>query len=327
MKRFLTLALVLLVPLVLAACGSLTQTSDATSLVPANANLIAQVQLSKILEDADFQALYEQTPKSSDDPQNFEELLAKAQKETGIDFSRFSTATLFGDVTQDDDYFGVIVRGPINEELLIAALKVSADVVWSTTEYKGVRILSDESEGENPAIAVLDGDTTVLGTLPAIQAVIDVKQGDMAGISGPVYDAFNDMGTPLVSLAVAIPPETVANLEDSMGGAQGFGMVPAMDALQDISVMGFLVDKLGEDLKVEARVDFVNAESANEMGDTLDGLLKLASAFAPDESVRSLLDKLELTVDGSNITVSFQAPLSELEGVAQTMGENFGSQY
>ncbi|MDA0735355.1 MAG: hypothetical protein O2860_12375 [Chloroflexi bacterium] len=126
---------------------------------------------------------------------------------------------------------------------------------------------------------------------------------------------------------MAIPPETLAGLENSMGGAQGFGMMPAMESLQDITVMAFLIDKLGQDLKVEARLGFLNADSATEMGDTLDGLLKLASAFSQDESVRSLLKKLEIVVDGSTMTASFQAPLAEIEEVTQTMGQNFGGQY
>lgn len=143
LQRFLSLALVLVIPLFLAACGSLTQSSDSTNLVPANANLIAQIQVSRILEDSDFQALYQKAPKSSDDPQTFEELLAKGQEETGIDFRKFTTATLFGDVTQDDEYFGVIARGPVNEQLLVAALNASSDIVVSTEEYNGVALLHE----------------------------------------------------------------------------------------------------------------------------------------------------------------------------------------
>jgi hypothetical protein len=58
--------------------------------------------------------LCQQAPESSDDPQNFDELLTKAQEETGIDFSKFSTAMVFADVTGDTEYFGVIARGPVN---------------------------------------------------------------------------------------------------------------------------------------------------------------------------------------------------------------------
>ena len=90
-----------IIPTLLTACRTVGQSSYAPNLVTTNANLIAQIQVSRIREDVDFQALYQQTPENSDDPQNFDELLTKAQEETGIDFSKFSTATVFADVTGD----------------------------------------------------------------------------------------------------------------------------------------------------------------------------------------------------------------------------------
>ena len=56
----------------------------------------------------------------------------------------------------------------------------------------------------------------MLRTIPAIRDVIDVNQGTLSGISGPVYDAFNCLGISLVSLAAAIPPEALADFEDSI---------------------------------------------------------------------------------------------------------------
>ena len=128
---------------------------------------------------------------------------------------------VFADVTEDTEYFGVIAREPVNEQLLDAAMTASGEAMLAPTEYKSVQIYTEELGHENQAIAVLDNNTTVLGTILAIQDVIDAKQGTLAGISGPVYDAINGPGTPLVSLAVAIPPEALADLEDSIAGYPG----------------------------------------------------------------------------------------------------------
>ena len=103
-------------------------------------------------------------------------------------------------------------------------------------------------------------------------------------------------------------------------------MMPPMDALQDITIIAFLVDKIDQELKVDARFDFVNADSATQTGDTIDRLPKLASAFAPDESVQSLLKNLELIVELNTVTLSFQAPLSKIEEVTQTLGQNFSGE-
>lgn len=321
--RFLSLASLLIIPILLAACNSPAQSTQTINLVPADANLMAQVEASRILEDPEFQSLFLMFPKSPNDPQTFDEFLSKAQQETGIDFRRITTATLFSDVTRNDEYFGVIAGGPVNEQLLIAALSARGDVVVTSSDYNGVRIHTAESGSDTPVFAVLDSDTTVLGTLLAVQDVIDVKQGDLAAISGPVYQSFidlgTDLGTPLISLAATVPPEALAGMGDSIGDGQGFGMVPAMESLKNVSVISFLIDRPGQDLRAEARLYFMNSDAATETGNTLEGLINLASAFSPDENVLYLLERLETIVDGDVVTVTFQAPISELQEAAQGM--------
>ena len=90
-------------------------------------------------------------------------------------------------------------------------MAASGKAMLAPIEYKGVQIYTEELDHENQAIAMLDNGTTVLGAVVQhrnCQDVIDHKQGTLSGISGPVYDAFNGLETPLASLAVAIPPES-----------------------------------------------------------------------------------------------------------------------
>ena len=82
-------------------------------------------------------------------------------------------------------------------------------------------------------------------------------------------------------------------------------MMPPMDALQDITIIAFLVDKIDQELKVDARFNFMNADLATQTSNTIDGLLNLASAFALDENVQSLIKNLELIVEGNTVTLSF----------------------
>jgi hypothetical protein len=49
----------------------------------------------------------------------------------------------------------------------------------------------------------------------------------------------------------------------------------------------------------------VNADLATQTNNNIDGLLKLASAFASDENVQSLLKNLELIAEGNTVTLSF----------------------
>jgi hypothetical protein len=100
-----------------------------------------------------------------------------------------------------------------------------------------------------------------------------------------------------------------------------------MESLKNVSVISFLIERPGQDLRAEARLKFINSDAATEMGNTLDGLIKLASAFSPEENVQYLLERLETIVDGDVVTVTFQAPISELQEATQGMDLISGGQY
>jgi hypothetical protein len=127
-------------------------------------------------------------------------------------------------------------------------------------------------------------------------------------------------------MALPVPPEALTELEDSLGEAEGLGMMPTMTAFQDLDVVSLVVDKPGSDLKMEAQLEFFTADSATRMGTTLDGFLKLAAGFAVDEQTGKMLEKLQLNVDGTRLTINFQAPIAELREVSRGMEENLGDQ-
>jgi len=331
MKRFLAVPLVVLAVLFLTGCTTASQGVDVQNLVPADANLIAQVQIQRILNDADFEKLYRQAPKGPAVPQDFDGLMDLAEQETGIDIRQFTQVVLFADVSQKEDYFGVIAIGSANETKIIEAINAGGDAKLEATDFRGVRVyrdqLRDQLDEDTTYIAFLDGETTIIGTQLAVHNVIAVQQGSMASISGQVYETFIDLGNPLFSMAVAVPPEAFDAIEESLGSAQGFGMLPAMVAIQDIEVVGILIDKLGSDIKIVSKVGFVDASSAAEMGNTLDGLLKLAAGFIPEEGTRQLIRKLQLNVNGRFITISLQVPLSELQEVTRDLAPGLGDTY
>ena len=320
MKSFLSIPLVFLAVALLLGCGGARSGVASTDLVPANASFIAQLQVEKLLQNPDFADLYRQTSPSLGGPPTLDDVLDEAQEETGVDFRQFRSVVLFADHAREGEYFGVIARGPVDEEQLISALKDSGEYVVETTDYAGQRIYLDQEDDDNPAIAFLDADTAVLGALAAVQDVIDVRQGKLARASGMVYDTFQGLGEPLFSLALALPPEAARGLQDSVGAGTGFGMMPALDeALADLDIVSLVLDQSDQDLRIEANLDFRSAQSAQEVGDTLDSFIKLAAGFAPDPTLRGLLGKLEFTVQGSRLTVGFQAPMSELKEVARAV--------
>ena len=99
MHRIIGLSLVFIVALFLAACGGgrdaeVSRQVDPEMLIPDSANFIAKVKVGDILRDLDLESIYDHAPKSSDEPQSFQELLDLALGETGIDLRKFETAMI-----------------------------------------------------------------------------------------------------------------------------------------------------------------------------------------------------------------------------------------
>lgn len=312
--------LALIAALFLTACdaggSASSERVDPEQLIPANANFIAQVRVADILRDVDFESLYRQTPKSADDPQNLGELLDQAVGEIGIDFREFDTAIFFGDVSQREESVAVIVEGGFNQARLIQAIEEYGETPLTLQDYQGQDIHVGESDGQTVGLSFLSDDVLVMGTLGAVQAVIDVQLGNMARASGKVFDSYQDLGQPLFKMAMDVPPEALDELDNA--GSGGF-MPFSVEALRDLDVVTMVIDRPGDDLKIEAQLNFTNGESAEEIGNTLVGFLALAKGFVPDEEARKLLARLEIFTVEKKVTLIFQAPMSELQQVAAGM--------
>jgi hypothetical protein len=314
--RHFPVFLALIAALFLTACdaggSASSERVDPEQLIPASANFIAQVRVADILRDVDFESLYRQTPKSADDPQNLGELLDQAVGETGIDFREFNTAILFGDVSQREESVAAIVEGRFDQARLIQAIEEYGETPLTLQDYQGQEIHVGESDDQTLGLSFLSDDVLVVGTLGAVQAVIDVQQGNMARASGKVFDSYQGLGQPLFKMAMDVPPEALAELDNAGGGFMPF----SVEALRDLDVVTMVVDRPGDDLKIEAQLNFTNGESAEEIGNTLVGFLALAKGFISDEEARKLLERLEIFTVEKKVTLIFQAPMSELQQVA-----------
>ena len=326
MNRIYGLSLVFFLTLILSACGGETAVSkqvDPERLIPQQANFIAKVQVGEILRDLDLESIYDQAPKGSDDPQSFDDMLDLALGETGVDPRAFETAIIFGDVSREDEFVGAMAKGRFEQATLLAALEKHGETELVSEIYKGQEIHVGTTNDQTLALGFLSNEVLLIGTVPAVQAVIDVQAGDSQPVSGKVVDSLEALGDPLFKMAMAVPPEALAKLDEEMGDG---GFVPiAFEAVRDLDLVTLVVDRPGEDLKIAAQLSFTNPDSAAEIGNTLIGFLALAKGFAPDEQTQELLQKLEIAVEDGTINIRFQAPLAELKEVASGLGNSTSS--
>lgn len=310
----LVIAVAILASLGVVGCAAPAASSPLIELVPQEVNLVAGIQISRILADEDIRTLYNEAPKEPDQSQTFEALLSVAEAMSGIDLKDFSEALVFGDVSSvDAGYFGVIVKGTFNGDQLIASIEEHTGVEFATLTYKGYEIYRDEQQN---AIAFPYDDIFFSGTLDAVKDVIDVKEGK-AGISGELYDTYTALGDAWVKAAVVVSEEmTTALLEEPVPSEFPINL----ELFGDIDIAGCAFNKVAETIAIQVALHFVTADSAETFEDLISGLIAMVR-FMPDVPAEfaDILDMIEVTTTDSVMTITLEATVAEISDLMETL--------
>lgn len=311
----------------------------AIDLVPQEANLVASIQISRILTDADLIAAYDGWEKDPEMPQTFEQAMDQVADEIGIDPRDFSEAVIFGDIESEDYYLGAIITGTFDREALIESIEGAIGEEMTITEYKGYQIyeatievpgeameVPEEAWGGIPpdepigieeleiAICFLSDDSFVCGSIDAVRDVIDVKEGE-PGLSGTVAEAYISLGDVWIKVAAEMP-------EGWMGEIPEEEVPIGLEAFEDVQVVGFGFNKAGQTLSAQIKLYFSSSQSAAAAEDTISGLISLISIL-PDipPELGDILDGLDVGRSGPWVTISLTATMTEIENLVEAIEE------
>lgn len=285
-------------------------------LIPQGANLIASIHVGKIANDPDLRNAYNTMEKDPVQPSTFEEALDELVEEIGIDLRDFSQAVVFADIStmEQADYIAVIAEGTFDEMQLIDDIQLRTGENFTTSDHRGYRIYSDERE--DIAIAFLSDSMLVFGAMAAVRHTIDVSEGDREQVSGALLDTYNGLGDALVKLAVELPEEVLGAFSEEMIP----GDIPiSLELFADIDILGFAFDKDAETIAIQVSAHFLSADSARDAGDALSGVISLFKGIAEAPELKELLGNIEVSATGSNVIIAFEATISELEHLAETL--------
>jgi len=312
-KLFSWLLVLVFMSAIVVGCGAPGLT--AIELVPQDANLIANIQVSKIVNDRDLRNAYDEFEKEPGQPQTVEEALDELVDETGIDLRDFSEAVIFADITtlEQVGYLGVIVEGTFNETQFIDNIEQEAGEELTTSNYKGYRLYTDE--GEEFGIAFLTDRMLLLGTMEAVKDAIDVSKGDREQVGGIILDAYNRLGDALIKFAFELPEEAREALTEELVP----GEIPiSLEPFADIDIVGFSLNKRAETITIQINPHFLSTDSAQDAKDTLSGAISLFKGMLQVPEIKELLGKIEVSVTDSWLTIALEITISEIERLTET---------
>ena len=317
------MALALATILLSTVCGS-TRETQPLKLVPEGATLIAEIEVADILDKVDLDSLVDALPDEEDVPQTIDEVFDLVITATGIDLREVSRAIFLGDQQREDDYFGLIVRGVFDEEVLVAAIQQAEGGSLSTESYKSRDLHIPQDDTDSFAFTLLDQETLLLGSPDAVRHVIDVQEGDLNRAEGNVNAALNDLPRGLIRMTLAVPPGAFQGwtgvLEGFLAQQETLGELPiileapiSLESFDKLEIFGFELGQDGDTLKIQVRLDFTDQGSASNVGDLINGILKVAGSLIPDNLPVAFLDRIQVDDSGNTLTLRLDIVTEELK--------------
>ncbi len=319
----LALVLVFLTTLI-PGCTAPAPELVALEIVPQGVSLLADIQVSDIINDPDFSYAYNRMEKEADQPQTYQDALNEVVAETGIDLRDVSRILLFMDITTfgETDYIGLIAEGTFNETELISRIQAETGRRFVTSDYQGYTLYQEEL-GES-VITFLSNGMLLAGTMKAVKDAVDVTKNVRQPVGGNMLDAFNRLGSSLIKAVVEVPEETRSDLIEE----PVLGEFPlSMESFADIDILGFAFYKEAGAVTIQIRPHFLSTDSAHDAEDAIGGVLSLFRGTMQIPEVKELLGKIEVSLSDSSLTISLTATLSDIVQLMETLLSDFTDEF
>jgi len=298
---------------------------SAPLLVPQKADLIGKIELASIRDDKDFANLYEEiAAQNTDLPRTWSAALDEVQHETGVDPRDFSAATVFADASiliegmtslQENSvpYCGALVTGNLNETTFICNVETKMNLKFETSSYKNYKIYTyvDPYNEVGVFSIVFHGEgQMVIGSVEAVEDVINCMTHEEESISGPVYDLYSQLGDALIKVASSIP----SSLTQQIPAELPAGPINInLRSFRDINYATLILTKNEVTINANVCLEFNNEDSAKRSKLMLWAFTKFGKYVAPDPEVKELLGKIHLARSNSSVSITYAMPTSEIK--------------
>jgi hypothetical protein len=299
--------------LVTSFTGCTNSRSSPIKLVPQAANLVAEIQISNIINNPILIRAYDSTTKNASYPQTVQDALAKMIEKTGINIQDFSQILIFGDINNIQNvktgYMGVIAQGTFIEQQFIQNIEDKTGKTLSVIDYTGSKLYSDNSN--QYSLVFFNSSMLVFGTPQAVKDCVDIRKGDKQSLTGTVIDTYNKLGSATLRAAFAVPDEAKKTLENNIPGSSA----ASTQSLSKMEVLGLSLNIGIEDVTVNLDLHFLDATSAQDAKDTISGAVSLLKGTTTNSELKTLLGEIKFSTSDVWLTASLKTTLAELQSL------------
>ena len=259
--------------------------------------------------------------------------LDEMAEEQGFEFAGISEIMAFANAELDGG--AVVIGGGFADDFLQSVRTLAEGVEFEETTYRGAAMIESSGFfgiGAFAAAVVWDGDNgdgperNIVGTSDEVRAAIDrradSREGNaVADVDSPALDALREIGGGWVRFAMAVPADAFADLTDAMTDTlpDGYGeMFAGVDvgALSGLTLAGFAAnrdDDGGE--RWTLRLEYGEAGDAERARSFAEGAIAMSKALTPAGASLDVLEAMEVSLDGTAVTVVSEATAEQIEAL------------
>ena len=264
---------------------------------------------------------------------DLDEALDEMAEEQGFEFAGISEIMAFANAELDGG--AVVIGGGFADDFLQSVRTLAEGVEFEETTYRGAAMIESSGFfgiGAFAAAVVWDGDNgdgperNIVGTSDEVRAAIDrradSREGNaVADVDSPALDALREIGGGWVRFAMAVPADAFADLTDAMTDTlpDGYGeMFAGVDvgALSGLTLAGFAAnrdDDGGE--RWTLRLEYGEAGDAERARSFAEGAIAMSKALTPAGASLDVLEAMEVSLDGTAVTVVSEATAEQIEAL------------
>jgi hypothetical protein len=300
MMRKMTLIVATLAAIVLFLAVPVLPGTIPSSIVPESARWVAHLDMEKFVA-TDLYGLLEKSGK-------FQIKTRDLDRSLKMDVTKdVKDVTLFG-LGPDEKDIVIAVAGKLDKAGIIAMIEAEKD--HQKTAYGAYTIYS--GDGDECGAFINDDLIVFSENRSALEKVLDTAGGK----------AKNFAGTPLSASLKSVPAG--AFLGGVLPDLSGLGKeIDRSKVLEKASGLFFMAQEKGANIMLSLHVTANSSESAKDMADVVQGLIAMARLGGREgemAKIASLLDGLQVKLDGKVLRLDFERPSKEIADLITSGG-------
>jgi hypothetical protein len=252
-----------------------------------------------------------------DGPADWSEAKEKFQEQAELDPSKGKWSLTFSEIggSSSGQYRGTLFKGDWSEDDVVSSLEENNDAEYDESDHEG-KTIYEPSKDYYQYLGVISDNKFVTGSEDAVEDAIEVAA---AGGDKMAEELRNAYGNTRDAPVKYVSEWTTSGMSETttIGGEE-----IDVNALEDVEHVAGAIFKNGDERGLENTLTTEDEDQAADVADVLEAVFgQVAEGEDAPTPVRTMAGDVQVSQDGSDVTVTYEAPIDDLKKMLEQLME------